>query len=246
MKTNRWGTVWLLAGLLAAALAAGAAPNPVRVLVITGGHGFEKEPFFKLFENNKSITWKTAAHPAAHALLKAEAARDYDVLVLYDMWQKITDEAKADFLARLKEGKGLVALHHSLASYQDWPEYAEIIGGKYHLKKSVEGGRERPASTYKHDVDLKIAVANNGHPIIQGLKDFEIHDEAYGGFEVREGVTPLLTTDHPESSKTVAWAKTHGPARVATIQLGHDHKAYENPHFQKLLAQAIQWVADKP
>lgn len=34
---------------------------------------------------------------------------------------------------RAQEGKGLVALHHCLASFQDWDEYPKIIGGRYHL-----------------------------------------------------------------------------------------------------------------
>src|SRR5690349_5612243 len=76
----------------------------IRVLVVTGGHDFEKDAFFKLFQDNPDITYQAVEHPNAHALLKADAAKAYDVLVAYDMHQEITDEAKADFVARLKEG----------------------------------------------------------------------------------------------------------------------------------------------
>ena len=67
-----------------------------QVLVITGGHGFEKEPFFKLFQENPAITYQAVEHPKAHALLTADAAKAWDVLVLYDMHQEIADAAKAD------------------------------------------------------------------------------------------------------------------------------------------------------
>jgi type 1 glutamine amidotransferase len=235
--------VGLCAALFVASHVFGA--EKIRVLIITGGHGYETNQFFQLFKSIPDITYEAAEHPKAHALLKADAAGKYDVILLYDMWAKITEEAKADFIARLKEGKGLVAMHHCLGSYQDWPEYRKIIGGKYLMKKEVIDGVEKPASTYKHDVDFKVQVAPNNHPIIRGLKDFSIHDETYGGFDVSPGVTPLLTTDDPTSSKTVAWAKTYEGTRVATIQLGHDHLAYENPNFRKLVAQAIAWTVKR-
>ncbi len=108
------------------------------------------------------IGWIGAGGRGSH--LMHLAMQNPDVLVLYDMWQPITDEAKSDFVARLKEGKGLVALHHCLASYQQWPEYAKIIGGQYHL---------------------------------------------------------------------------------VYAELGHDHFAFENLNYRRLVAQAIRWTAKR-
>jgi type 1 glutamine amidotransferase len=237
-------TFVLLAWLVASAAdAAKAPPDKIRVLVVTGGHGFEKEPFFKLFKENSDVTFQAVEHPNAYASLKAEAARQWDVLVLYDMQATIPEEAKADFVARLKEGKGLVVLHHALCAYQHWPEYAKIIGGQYYLDKTVVDGVERPASSYKHDMDFKIHVADTNHPVTRGLKDFETHDETYFGFGVGGDCHPLLTTDEPTSGKVIAWSKTYEAARVVYIQSGHDHSGYENPNFQRLLKQAIRWTA---
>ena len=101
-------------------------------------------------------------------MLKAEAAKGYDVLVLYDMHQEITEEAKADFLARLKEGTGLVVLHHAIASYQKWPEYARIIGARYYLEPTVVDGVNKPRSLYQHGVQIKMHVADPQHPCRQG------------------------------------------------------------------------------
>lgn len=224
---------------------AAAGAEKIRVLLITGGHAYETNEFNRLFAENSAITVQAAAHPKAHALLQAEAAKSYDVIVLYDMWAKITPEAKADFVARLKEGKGLVVLHHALGSYQDWPEYRRIVGGKYLMQKEIVDGEEQPASTYKHDVVFQVKVAPTPHPITRGVKDFEIHDETYGGLSVNKDVTPLLTTDERTSGRIIGWAKTYEETRVATIQLGHDHLAWDNPNFRKLLAQAIMWVARK-
>jgi len=37
----------------------------------------------------------------------------------------------------------------------------------------------------------------------------------------------------------------YGPARVVYLQSGHDHFAYENPNYQKLVRQAIWWAAHR-
>jgi uncharacterized protein len=220
-----------------------SAPGKIRVLVVTGGHDFEKEAFFKLFKNNPDISYEAVEHPNAHARLKAEAAKAYDVLVLYDMHQEITAEAKADFVARLKEGKGLVVLHHAIASYQAWPEYTKIIGGHYYLEKTTVAGVDKSQSAYKHDMDFKIQVADPGHPVAKGLRDFNIHDETYKWFDVGQNCRPLLTTDEPESNQVIAWTKTYEGARVVYLQSGHDHMAYENSNYVRLLSQAIKWAA---
>lgn len=217
----------------------------IRVLVITGGHDFEVEPFFKVFKDNPEITFVAADHPKAHAYFKKDAASNYDVIVAYDMHQEISEEAKKDFLALLQSGKGLVVMHHAIASYQNWPEYAKIIGAKYYLEKTTVDGVEKPRSLWQHDVNIKVEVADKNHPVTKGINDFEIHDETYKLFDVFGDVQPLLTTKEPLSNLVIAWAKSYGPARVVYLQSGHDHFAYENPNFQTILRQAIRWTAKR-
>jgi type 1 glutamine amidotransferase len=221
------------------------ASAKIRVLVITGGHDFEHDAFFKLFDDNPGITYRAAEHPNAHALLRPEASKNFDVLVLYDMHQEITDEGKTDFLARLREGKGLVVLHHAIASYQQWPEYSRVIGARYYLAPTTVDGVEKARSTYKHGMHFKLHIVDPAHPVTSGIQDFEIHDETYNLFDVASDVHPLLTTDEPESNKLIGWAKNYGPARVVYLQSGHDHFAYENENFQKILRQAIRWTAKR-
>ena len=152
---------------------------------------------------------------------------------------------KTNLVSLLKNGKGLVATHHCLAGYPAWDEYANIIGGKYYQEKTVEEGVERPASTYQHDVDFTVQVADAQHPVTKGLKDFKIHDETYGKFGVKPDVKVLLTTEEPTSTRSICWAKEYGRARVVYLALGHDHLAFENPNYRQLLAQAIQWTAGR-
>jgi type 1 glutamine amidotransferase len=241
---GRLAAVSLAAALLTAPSTPAAAAPKIRVLLVTGGHGFEREPFFQIFKDNPQITFEAVEQPKAQASFEPAAGARYDVIVLYDFWQPITLETKTNFLARLQEGKGLVALHHCLANYQDWPEFARIIGGKYRLQRHIENGVEKPGSTYQHDVDLPVKIVDPTHPITLGLRDFVIHDETYGQFDVSPEVHRLLTTTAPTSGPVIGWTKTYGPARVAYLELGHDHQAYENPNYRKLIAQAIGWAAE--
>jgi len=230
---------------MCALTALGADAPKTRVLLVTGGHGFEKEPFFKMFKDNPDITFQAVEHPNAFASFTAEAAKQYDVIVTYDFNQRITDEAKANFLARLKDGKGLVVLHHAIATYPNWPEYWQVIGARYYLAATNVNGVAKARSAWKHGVDFKIHIADPKHPVTRGLKDFNIHDETYKWFDVFEDCHPLLTTDEPESNKVIGWAKRYAGTRVVLIQLGHDHFAYENPSYQQLVRQAIQWTAKR-
>jgi hypothetical protein len=248
MKTVR---IFLLTLVLAACViprllpAADQNAGKVRLLVVTGGHDFENEAFFQMFKDNPEVTFQAVEHPKAQAYFKADAAKAWDVLVLYDMYQPITEEGKADFLARLNEGKGLVVLHHAIANYQKWPDYAKIIGARYYLEKTTVDGVEKARSIYKHDVNFRVKVANADHPVTRGVKDFDIRDETYNLYDVLPDAQPLLTTDEPTSHKVIGWAKAYGPARVVYLQGGHDHFAYENPSYRQILQQAIRWTAAK-
>jgi hypothetical protein len=226
-------------------VAAEPAGAKIRVLLITGGHDFEREQFFKLFSDNPEITFRAAEHPQAQALLRPDTAKDFDVLVAYDMYQEISDETKNDLLAWLKNGKGFVVLHHAIASYQHWPEYAKIIGARYYLEKTTVDGVEKPRSTYQHGVHFRIHVVDPESPVTRGVKDFDIHDETYNLFDVAKDVHPLLMTEEPLSNRVIGWAKTYGPARVVYLQSGHDPFAYENPNYQQIVRQAIRWAAKK-
>jgi len=220
--------------------------DKIRVLLVTGGHPFERSQFFQLFETNSEISVQEVEHTNLPPFLKSDAATHYDVLVLYDYWQDISEDMKADFIARLKEGKGLVVLHHALCSYQDWAEYRRIVGGRYYLKKDLVDGIAKEPSTYEHGRQFEIRVADPNHPVTQGVKDFPMRDETYKGFDMTTDAHPLLTTDDPESSEVIAWSKTYEAARVVFIQSGHDHVAWDNPNYQRLLHQAIRWVAKGP
>ena len=217
--------------------------DPVRVLLITGGHSFDRKSFDAFMQSLGSITVTEVKHPDALAMFRPENRASYDVVLFYDMPEEISEQEKKDFTDCLKAGKGMVVLHHAYCSYQNWPEYQNIIGGRYHQKSWIDSqGVTHPASTYKHDVQFRVKVAGKKHPITKGIKDFDIIDETYRNGSVNPEVHILLTTDEPTSTPSVAWTNRYGKSKIVTILLGHDNHAWTNPNFIKLLTQAIKWV----
>jgi type 1 glutamine amidotransferase len=239
----RVGKSLVLASVLATMLGASGADanaDKIRVLLITGGHGFEETQFFALFDAIDDVTYTKAEFPAAAELLKPDAARQFDAIVFYDMWADgISPAQQRAFLALLDTGIGVVALHHTLAAHQTWPEYAKIIGGKYFIPKYAKPGD--PEGKYFHDQDVPVTIADKEHPITRGLADFQIHDETYQSYFHDPGNRVLLKTNHPKSDSAIAWVRKYANSRVAYIQLGHDHHAYEHPMYRTLVARAIRW-----
>ena len=217
--------------------------EPVRVLLITGGHDFEKEPFYEFINSLSGISVKEAKHPDALKMFRPENRALYDVVLFYDMPKTISEEEKNDFIDCLKAGKGIVVWHHAYCSYQDWDEYQTIIGGRYHEEPWIDtNGIKQPASSYKYNVQIRAKVADKKHPVTKGIKDFDIIDEAYGNGSVNPNVHVLLTTDNPYSTPSIAWTNQYGKSKVVTILLGHDKQAWTNSNFAKLLRQSIMWA----
>jgi type 1 glutamine amidotransferase len=215
----------------------------IKVVIVTGGHDFERTPFFEMFNSFGDVRYAEAQQTDHSEIFEDISDWDYDVIVLYNMTQNISPKRRANFTKLLDKGVGLVALHHSIANFQDWPEYRRIIGAKYYLKPTAEGGVIHPPSQYEHDVDLDVHVSDLTHPVTQGLSDFAINDETYNLFTVDRDNRYLLTTDHPTSNPQLAWVKNYRKARVCYIQLGHGTGAYTSTSYRRLVAQAITWCA---
>ncbi len=220
--------------------------GPIRILVITGGHDFKFGPFEQMLASlGSNIQYQIVEFPAAFDMFLPENQNKYDVLVFYHMWQEISKEQEDVLASCIRQGKPLVVLHHSICAFDDWPEYTNIIGGKYFHKTASINGKDYPESSYIHDIHFMVRIADRKNPVTKNIPDFEIFDETYKGFYVEDGVTPLLMTDEPSSTPIIGWSKTYGKARVVTLQSGHDVPTFENPNFRKLLIQSIEWVCNK-
>ena len=109
------------------------------------------------------------------------------------------------------------------------------------------------------------------HPITADVPaSFSMTDELYLCEVFEDEVTPLLRSDyaferdnfysaarvvrdgrmfdndgwrHGRGSDLVGWTRDEGRSRIVYLQGGDDPQAYANPHYQRLIANAIDWVA---
>ena len=219
-----------------------AQQQKIKVLIVSGGHGFKHEPFYNVFDSIPTITYDTLVQPQANTLIASPEVKKYDVLVFYDMVDSITPAQQEAYISLLKKGTSMIFLHHSLVSYQNWPEFIKILGGQYHTHPVVVNG-DTLNTSYEHDVNIPVKVENRKHPVTRGISDFDIVDEVYGGVEILPQVKPLLSTSHPKSMHYLAWINHYGNSDVVYIQLGHGPSGYSNPNYRKLVQQAIEWSA---
>lgn len=227
----------LAAMVLACATAvAQQAPSPVRVLVVTGGHDYPTS-FYTLFEQ-PGLTWDHETTP--EEAYRRDLRDRYDVVVMYDLAKTLSAQARANLQAFAESGKGIVVLHHAICGNNDWDWFRDLAGARY-LTSPQEG---RPASTYKHDETIPIAMGKP-HPITRGVTLTEIYDETYKGMWISPQATVLLTTTHPLADPPLAWISPYQQSRVVTIQLGHGREAHTNAGYRTLVRNAILWSAGK-
>ena len=251
------------------------------ILLVTKGHPYEREPFYAIFDDMPGVNWTLVEQPAAQALFNIDQAQKYSAFVLYDMpginftpegpqFETPDEGYKDQFLQLLAAGHGFVFLHHAIAGWPAWQEYAEIIGGRFLYIADKMRGELRPDSGYRHNVTHTVSVVGE-HPVTAGLPEkFEITDELYLAEVFNDDVDPLLTSDydfsqenfysataavrdgkmfsnegwsHPRGSNLIGWTKTYGASRIVYLQCGDDPVAYANPHLRKLIANAISWVS---
>ncbi len=257
-------------------------PSSQEILLVTKGHPFEREPFFDLFDEMPDVGWTHVEQPAAEALFSVPAAEPYDAFVLYDMpgitftadgpvFSDPSPELQAGLATLLAAGQGFVFLHHALAGWPAWPEYAELMGGRFLYLPAEVRGTACLDSGYRHGVTHRVEVLAE-HPVTAGLPaSFEITDELYLCQVFEEDVTPLLASDytftaenfysaahvvlrgrmhdnsdwpHAPGSNLIGWTKEVGASRIVYLQCGDDPVAYGNVHFRQLLRNAITWVSE--
>ncbi len=217
-----------------------ANAQTIKLMVVTGGHSYDTLQFFEMFDALPGIEYQHFLQPKANQKLVNDFAKDFDVVVFYDMWKSISGVEKSAYLKLTQLGKPLLFLHHSIASYQDWPGFEEILGGKY-VEKGV-GVPVEDQSNYEHDVWVYSKVENYT-PVTVGLDEPRFFDEVYGNVRISDKVLPLLRTRHPKSMEFIAWQHKYNNSQVVYIQPGHDYRTYQNEEYRKLLLQAIKFLA---
>jgi type 1 glutamine amidotransferase len=184
------------------------------VLVVSGGHAFEEEPFLATFDALPGIEWRHAPVPGAREYFRPERAGEFDAIVCYDMQgfefrkpeppellQPPAEYAEG-FRRMLEAGQGIVFLHHAMSAWPAWPFWAEVVGGRWHYLPGELNGRQWPASGYTREVSHHVSCVDPSHPICAGVEDgFDIVDEVYLNPILEDRIVPLFRTDFDMSSE---------------------------------------------
>jgi type 1 glutamine amidotransferase len=228
--------------LLATTLLVPAAAAKIKVLVITGDD-VGPHPWREVSQATRQVLMdagkfevKVCEDPGV--LESAASLKRYDVIYLAmynDKTPTLTDAAKQNLLAFVKEGKGFVASHLSSASFKEWDEFKKLCGRNWVMGKSGHG----PRSVFK------CKIADQNHPITQGLEGFETDDELYAKMQGDTPIQALVTADSDWSKQTepLAFVLSYGQGRVFHHTFGHDGKAINTPAVQKLIQRGTQWAA---
>ena len=239
---------WLLAASLLGAVVVGgfstaraADAEKIKVLIVTG-FDVPSHPWRQTTPQTREILEASDLFDVKvsedTAILESSRLDDYDVIVLnYGFWDAPdpSDEAKANLLRYVKQGKGLVPLHFACSSFQKWDEYAQLLGRVW--KQGVGG--HGPRSTFT------VNIVAHDHPITKDMADFEMDDELYAKLTGDAEIQVLATASSEWSKKVepMVFVLKYGDGRVVHNVLGHDVKARDNESYHTLVRRGVEFAA---
>lgn len=216
------------------------AKAPVKCLLV--GLGPHKEVTMTEALERIKVDYPSVAITATENIedLRIENLKKYEVLCLVQI--KVEggnppDFVKEGILQFLKEGGGLVVTHFAVSNVQEWRDSIDLLGAMW-----VSG-----KSTHDPYHQFRVDVADEGHPIIEGVKPFTTNDELYFNLLMRPDMHVILTADQERFGHTVKepMLATHyvHNARCVYFALGHDVESVKVPEYRQILVQSIEWAA---
>ena len=255
--------------------------SPLNIMISVKGHPFERDAFAAVFESLEGIRHTIVEQPASQHFMNPKAAEPWDVLVFYDMpgidfstqppeLVPPSDALKKGFMDLLASGKGMVFLHHAIAGWPLWPEYGEVIGGRFFYLPTECRGKPVLDSGYRHDVSHSVQVVSALHPVTEGVNEtFSLTDELYLYEVFEDDIDPLLASHHtfdrehfysahhavtgnmfcnddwphPDGRNLIGWTKTVENSRIVYLQPGDGPDTFASLEYRRLVENAIRWVA---
>jgi len=146
---------------------------------------------------------------------------------------ELSDAARRGFSDFLSRGKGLLAIHAAAICFDEWAEYPRILGGKW----------EWGISAHTPVQENRVEVLPTGHPIVEGLADFEIEDELYTDVAIAPSSRILIEADWEGRKHPLVWLNGYGKSRVCYNGFGHGAEAFRCPENRMLLQRSALWIA---
>lgn len=240
----------------AAPPAAASAGPPMRIYIRAGlkthGPGQHDYPQY-LADWSKVLTERGAiVDGSLHFPTVAELA-NVDVMVMYkgDAGAMTPDE-KATLEAYLRRGGGLVSFHDTLCG-PDPDYYSTIVGG----------AKKHGQTNFTLEADVPYTIADPANPIMQGVSDFTIKDEAFFLMtwskspeihvlaNARIAATPSAKGHEGEIVPQIwTYERTFDggqqPYRAFVWMQGHNYANFADAKIQPMLLRGIAWAAKRP
>ncbi len=222
-------------------LAAQAQAEKSKVLLVTGfdvgSHKWEESTKLVQAILDKTGRFETKITTDKEVFADASLS-DFDAVILsYGFWKEAdpSDKAKAGLLNYVKNGGNVVALHFACSSFQEWDEYAVLLGRVW--KQGVGG--HGPYG------EFSVNIKKKDHPITKGISDFKTEDELYAKLSGDAEIEVLASAYSDWSGKVepIVFVKSYGKGRVVHNVLGHGLDSKQNPNYQKLLTRGVEWAA---
>ena len=221
--------------------------RPIHVYIRAGlkshGEGAHDYPQFSA-DWSKLLTDKGALVDGSFHFPSAQELANTDVMVMYkgDAGYMTASERQVmeDYL---KRGGGLISIHDTLCG-DDPQYYSTIVGGsKLHGERDFSSGA------------IKYTIVDKASPIMKGMSDFEINDEAF--FKITWAKSPevkvLATAPMPACGEVVPQMWTYErtifggqPFRAFVWMQGHTYTNFKNPQIEGMLLRAIAWAGHYP
>ena len=169
---------------------------------------------------------------------------DFDAIFFFGVREiDLSAEQRADLLSFVSDdGKGFVAAHSAATAFFSWPEFGEMLGGRFdeHPWEIADGTVvvDDPTFPAMRHFPLRVLV----HDELYQIKDFsrdKIHVLAHLDPSKLDLTRPLV--HRKDGDFPVAWAKSYGKGRVFYSSLGHDADDWDNPLLQRMYVEAIRW-----
>ena len=183
------------------------------------------------------ITFRTGTGIATGEQFLAHNLTYYDAIFFFGVREiDITPQQKADLLSFVRDdGKGFVAAHSGATAFFSWPEFGEMLGGRFD---------EHPWGI----TQATVVVDDPAFPAMAGFPRRSVRvDEHYQLKEFsRDNVRVLAHLDasgldlnaplvhRKDRDFPVAWAHQYGRGRVFYSTLGHAAETWDDPVLQKM------------
>lgn len=192
-------------------------------------------------------------HTENGAVFQPELLQRFEVVVFLNATgDMLSNSQEQVFRQWLETGGGWLGIHAAGdSSHQEWGWYMENLIGPV-FTAHIMGPQFQRAT---------VMLENQDHPVLAGVPDIWSHEEEWYSWEQSPrplGFTILATIDEDSYTPAmkmlnkevdlrmddhpVIWSNRVGEGRTVYSALGHKAEAFDNPHHQLLLENALKWL----